>query len=87
MAKKTCKEDALSLIIRRKHYLAEEYFKNKYVSKKEREQRNVILLEILEQITVCEEMMRPVSEAIIKAWVDNDSIGYIMRTSRSIKFA
>lgn len=54
----------------RKNY-AREYFKEKYPRRKDREMLHDVISEVLYQIKICEELMRPVSKAIIKSWIDN----------------
>ena len=77
--------DVITKAIKKKQKFAREYFRTKYP--KPNEEAKEILNEIKEQIQICEELCCPVSESIIKDWIDNGNLAYINNSARRIKFA
>ena len=77
--------DVITREIRKKQKFAREYFRAKYPKPEEKDKE--MLYEVKEQIQICEELCRPVSESIIKDWIDSGDLAYINNSARSIKFA
>lgn len=74
--------------IRSKREYARECFREKYPRRKDREIYHEVKTEVLYQIRICEELMRPVSKAIIKSWIDNCTTELqVERQARNHKFA
>ena len=73
--------------IRSKREYARECFKAKYPRRKDREIYHDVISEVLYQIRICEDLMRPVSKAIIKLWIDNCTTELqVERMARNHKF-
>ena len=74
--------------IRSKREYAREYFKAKYPRRKDRETNHDVISEVLYQIRICDELMRPVTKEIIKSWIDNCTTELqVERLARNHKFA
>lgn len=80
-------EDTKTKNRKSKQNFARKYFKEKYPKAKERKTNAEMILEITEQIRVCEELCCPLNESIIKDWIDSGNISYIRKSARKIKFA
>lgn len=80
----TTPADPMTKAFRKKQRYARKYFKEKYPDES---LKNEILAEVHEQIRICEELCRPVTEKIIEDWINNKNLIYIMQTARKIKFA
>ncbi len=66
---------------------ARRYFEEKYPRWKDQQKYHEVKTEVLYQIRVCEELLRPVSKAIIKSWIDNCTTELqVERQARTHKF-
>ena len=71
--------------IRKKKKQAMKYFKDNFSNKEKRAKRE-ICREILNQIQICEELLRPVGETQIKDWFECVSVEQLLRKARTHKF-
>ena len=74
-------------IANKKKQFAKDYFKKKYPTETEREEKEEILQEILYQIEVCEDFCRPVNEEKIKEWFECKNVEQVLRKARTHKYA
>jgi len=72
--------------IDRKKRFARNYLRDNFNAKQKKE-RNDVMEIIFEQIEVCEDLRCPVSEIMIRDWINNENITYIQQKARSLKFA
>ena len=80
-------KDIKSISVKKKRKLARECFNKKYETRLEREENSQVLSDALYQIRVCEDLCCPVSESMIKDWINSGNSAYIARKAREIKFA
>lgn len=74
--------------IRRKKAYARKYFNEKYPKWKDQRKYKEVKAEVLDQIIICEELVRPITEEIIKSWIDNCTTKFqVVRKAHNRKFS
>ena len=74
-------------IVNKKKQFAKDYFEKKYPTETEREEKEEVFKEIIDQIEVCEDFCRPVNEEQIKEWFECKNVEQVLRKARTHKYA